>query len=286
LGRDPDKAELFEDALGALFNKIQPFTVRETKKTADIKLPDKELRSIAVDLEELQSEIYDRFRKEFAAIVVRDGIPQLDDADEVLKRLLRLVQVASNPRLVDDSYRGIPGKLPILVELIQEIAQQGEKAIVWTNFVGNVDWLARELSPFDPVRVHGKLSYEERDRSLKLFKTDPNCKILIATPASAKEGLTLTVANHAIFFDRSFSLDDYLQAQDRIHRISQEKTCVVTTLIAKGTVDEWLDLLLAAKQLAAQLGQGDITRQEYEAHASYAFGKMVRDVLGLKGNDN
>jgi len=47
-------------------------------------------------------------------------------------------------------------------------------------------------------------------------------------------------------------LDDYLQAQDRIHRISQTKTSYVTNLMAKGTVDEWVDELLAAKQLAAK----------------------------------
>jgi len=94
----------------------------------------------------------------------------------------------------------------------------------------------------------------------------------------------LTVANNAVFYDRSFSLDDYLQAQDRIHRISQTQPCVITNIRAENTVDEWVDVLLAAKQLAAKLGQGDITRLQYEAEVSYAFGDMVRDVLGLKEN--
>ena len=93
----------------------------------------------------------------------------------------------------------------------------------------------------------------------------------------------MTVANHAVFFDRSFSLDDYLQAQDRIHRISQTKPCTVTNLLAEHTVDEWVDVLLAAKQLAAKLSQGDITQKQYEAEASYAFGEMIRDVLGING---
>jgi SNF2 family DNA or RNA helicase len=279
---DENKARRFEAELAGLFQKIQPFSVRETKKTANIKLPDKELKNLIVELEARQSQIYDHFREEFASIIVRNGIPQLDNADEVLKRLLRLVQVASNPKLVDESYHGVPGKFPPLLDLVQEIASNGEKAIIWTNFIGNVDWLAKELYVFGPVRIHGKLSYDERNRSVKLFKEAESCKLLIATPASAKEGLTLTVANNAIFFDRSFSLDDYLQAQDRIHRISQEKPCTVWSMIARNTVDEWVDLLLAAKRLAAQLGQGDITREEYDAKVSYAFGEMVRDVLGLK----
>jgi SNF2 family DNA or RNA helicase len=206
----------------------------------------------------------------------------LDNAEEILKRLLRLVQVASNPRLVDDSYHAVPAKLPILTSLLEQIVDVGEKAIVWTSFTDNVDWLARQFDTFGAVRVHGKLSMPDRERSLQRFKTDGECRLLIATPGAAKEGLTLTVANHAIFYDRSFSLDDYLQAQDRIHRISQTKPCYVISLVASNTVDEWVDVLLAAKSLAAQLGQGDITKSQYKAEASYRYGEMIRDVLGLE----
>ena len=58
------------------------------------------------------------------------------------------------------------------------------------------------------------------------------------------------------FYDRGFSLDDYLQAQDRIHRISQKKTCYVHNIIIKDSIDEWVDLLLKAKQNAAELSTG------------------------------
>jgi SNF2 family DNA or RNA helicase len=284
LSRDARKAARFEESLGGLFQKIRGFSVRETKRTADIHLPEKNLRNVTAELEARQAEIYGRFRREFAAIVVKEGVPEYDEAEEVLKRLLRLVQVASNPKLVDDSYHNIPGKFPILLGLVEEITDRDEKTIVWTSFVENADWLARELRGFGTVRVHGRLSYEERSKSIQAFKDDDECRLLIATPASAKEGLTLTVANNAIFYDRSFSLDDYLQAQDRIHRISQKRDCTITNIVAKGTIDEWVETLLAAKHLAAQLGQGDITRELYNAQASYAFGQMVRDVLGLQGN--
>ena len=108
---------------------------------------------------------------------------------------------------------------------------------------------------------------------------DPSCRLLVATPGAAKEGLTLTVANHALFFDRTFSLDDYLQAQDRIHRISQTNECVVENLVAVGTIDEWVGELLSAKELAAALVQGDITRDEYRDQATYAFNQVLQEVL-------
>lgn len=286
LGQDKDRASAFADELEQLFQKIRPFSVRETKKTTDLNLPDKTIRNLECVLEPRQAEIYAQFRDELAAVVVREGRPILDDAEGMLKRLLRLVQVASNPMMVDQSYRFAPGKLPTLEALVHSAVDANEKILVWTSFTENADFLGRHLDAFGVGVVHGGLSMSKREEALHSFKTDPECRVLVATPGAAKEGLTLTVANHAVFFDRTFSLDDYLQAQDRIHRISQEKPCFVTNLVATDTVDTWVDALLAAKHLAAQLGQGDISRGDYDARADYAFGEMVRDVLRLNGGDD
>ena len=285
LARDRELVQVFEGRLAKVFDQIRPFSIRETKQGADIELPMKNYKTVTVELEARQSELYAQYKHEFSSILLRNGQPVLDDAEDSLKRLLRLVQVASNPRLIDDSYHGTPGKLEALYVLVDEIVGRGEKAIIWTSFTENVDWLAREFRLLGAVRIHGKLSYEQRTASIKAFKGDPDCKLLIATPASAKEGLTLTVANNAIFFDRGFSLDDYLQAQDRIHRISQSKDCTITILKAADTIDEWVDELLAAKALAAQLAQGDISVETYQRKAEYSFGNLIKDVLGFKQQD-
>jgi SNF2 family DNA or RNA helicase len=85
-----------------------------------------------------------------------------------------------------------------------------------------------------------------------------------------------------VFYDRSFSLDDYLQAQDRIHRISQTATCYVYNLLIKDSIDEWVDELLSAKHVAAKFGQGDIGKNQFKSEMSYAFSAMLADVLSLK----
>ena len=282
LERETKMAEAFADSVELVFDKIRTFTIRETKKTSGLKLPDKTIQNLECTLEPRQAELYEQFRMELAAIVVQEGKPVLDDAEVLLKRLLRLVQVASNPAMVDQSYRREPGKFGPLEMLVQDAVDCRDKIIVWTSFTENADALGRDLEKYGSCVVHGGRTIGEREEALAGFKNDPANRVLVATPGAAKEGLTLTVANHAVFYDRSFSLDDYLQAQDRIHRISQERACFVTNLVAEETVDEWVDALLSAKHLAAQLGQGDIDRSEYDARAEYTFGAMLRDVLGLE----
>jgi SNF2 family DNA or RNA helicase len=271
----------FEYDLAGLMERIRPFSVRETKRSSGLKLPSKEIVEIQVDLDGRQEELYEDYREELRSVVVRDGIPRVDNVESVVKRLLRLIQVASNPYLVDESYNGVPAKLPALEELLQRILGDGKtKAIVWSNFTANVDWLARELVGFAPAKVHGKLAILDRNKALTKFKTDPACKVLIATPGAAKEGLTLTVANHAVFFDRGLSLDDYLQAQDRIHRISQDRECYIYNIVARNTVDEWVNELLAAKELAANLVLEDIDASEYKQRANYGFVEALVRILG------
>jgi SNF2 family DNA or RNA helicase len=280
LWRDERRRRQFEDRLTGVFEKIRPFSVRETKATAGIELPEKRIENIAVALAPRQRNLYDQVAKSLRAEVVVDGELVEDDAEAILKRLLRLVQVASNPKLIDESYDEAPGKLAALERLLAQAADEGSKTIIWTSFIANVDWLAKRLSAYDPVRVHGGIDMDERNAAIARFKLDPKCRVLIATPGAAKEGLTLTVANHAVFYDRGFSLDDYLQAQDRIHRISQQQTCYVWNLIGEETVDEWVDALLGAKRLAAQLAQADLSRADYDRLATYDFGRLVREILG------
>ena len=277
-GADGRQAAL-ELHLERIFHSISGFTVRETKASAEINLPEKVVHTVVTEWEPRQLEMYRQVRESLRAIVIQDGKLIADESDVVLKRLLRLVQVTSNPSLIDASYQVEPGKLEVLLELVSSITRDGEKCIVWTSFIDNVEWLGRVLRRHNPQLVHGMLSTDEQTVAIRTFLDDPSAKIFIATPGSAKEGLTLTAANHVIFFDRLFSLDDYLQAQDRIHRISQDRVCHVHNLIMRDSVDEWVEALLHSKRIAAQLAQGDIDRETFQKEMSYEFGDILRAIL-------
>ena len=272
----------FAKALANIYARIKPFSVRETKASCGIALPSKVVQNVVVDFEAAQKRLYDEIRNKLQVEVVKDSKLVSDNSEAILKRLLRLVQVASNPALVDESYRGVPAKLPKLRELINNTLADGSKVIVWTSFTENVDWLTRELMSLGAAKVHGKLAISDRNSAIEKFKNEKECRVLVATPGAAKEGLTLTVANTAIFYDRSFSLDDYLQAQDRIHRISQTSECYIYNLIVKDSIDEWVNELISAKHVSAKLGQGDIDESQFGEEMSYAFSAMLANVLNVE----
>ena len=242
--------------------------------------PDKEYCNILVQFETDQHKKYEEIRKEMVTLIEKDQKIYIDDSSVSLKRLLRLVQVTSNPKLLDELYFGPSAKEIELDRLINNILDKGEKCIIWSIFIENIDYFHNKYRQKGSVKIHGKMNIEARIKSVEKFKHDPTVSILFATPQSAKEGLTLTVANHVIFYDRGFSLDDYLQAQDRIHRISQTKKCYIYNLMIKDSIDEWIDILLKAKELSAKLGQGDIDLEDYRNNIDYSYGEIIKGILG------
>lgn len=285
LSFDDSAKDEFEKEVGSIYSKISSFSVRETKKTCGICLPEKRYERIEASFEAKQQLIYEKILHELKIEVIKDGNRIIDDDTESLKRLLRLNQVASNPRLIDDSYSCESGKEIALDSIIKEIIERNEKCIVWSCYIDNIEQLSNKYRMYSPRKIHGRMAIEDRNRSVDFFKNDEKCRLLFATPQAAKEGLTLTVANNAVFYDRSFNLDDYLQAQDRIHRISQTKDCTIYNIVINESIDKWIDALLSAKQYAAFLAQGDMSISEYNGKADYSYGELIREIL-MEGNEN
>lgn len=281
LVHNKERRENFEDTVSHIYERISGFSVRETKKSGIVSLPSKKYMSYCVNFEDEQRRIYEQIRKEMIMTIHRGDISLFDESQDSLKRLLRLIQVASNPRLLDDRYNVESGKEEILDEIIKEIISRNEKVIVWSIFTENIDYFTQKYKIYNAVKITGKMNVMERGRSVDKFKFG-DAKILFATPQSAKEGLTLTVANNCIFYDRGFNLDDYLQAQDRIHRISQRKQCNIYNLIVSGSIDIWVDKLLKAKQSAAFLAQGDIDITQYQKEIDYSYGDMIKQILNIE----
>jgi SNF2 family DNA or RNA helicase len=229
------------------------------EKEGTVQLPSKTVTRVSVALTGEQLRMYEEMRNHLA-LWIRDlsGAEILARADNILTRLVRLAQLASNPALIDSRYQETPAKFAALDELLPDyLRDASDKVIVWTSFVGNIPALQERFAEFRPVSLHGAMDGKSRDTAVSAFKRDPDVRLLIANPAAAREGLTLTQARTAFYIDRTFNLVDFLQSQDRIHRLSQGKPCEILLLTAEGTIDEFIDFSISQKHRLARYTQRD-----------------------------
>ena len=155
------------------------------------------------------------------------------------------------------------GKLERLFDLVETIFENGESALVFTQYAKVGAWLRGELEkrfgrrfPF----LHGGLSASEREVQIRNFQTFKHSNLFILSLKAGGFGLNLTKATHVIHFDRWWNPAVENQATDRAHRIGQAKTVFVHLFISAGTLEEHVDEILERK---ARVADSVITEQEW-----------------------
>ena len=275
--RDQLSEEKKED-LESLRVKINNVSIRRLKSDV-LELPEKVYEDIFVKLQGKQLEIYDKLKNELVVEIEKiDGNKIIDESSNILKKLLRLTQISSNPKLIIPEFHEIPIKFLKLAEIVNIIINSNEKVIIWSSFNGNIRTLNKIYAKYGSLMIFGDIPIEERRKVVEKFQSKEENRVLIANPAAAKEGLTLTAANNAIYIDRNFNLVDYLQSQDSIQRISQTKNCRIIKIMAKDTIDEYIDEIIYKKQKIAQFLQGDISQLKEEKE--YLTKSELLNILG------
>lgn len=248
--------EKYEEELSLLKKDINSNSIRRTKDI--LELPEKIYINKYLNLSTIQQKIYNKAKKDLYIEIKKTNEKLIiNNIDNYLVKLLRLIQIASNPALIVEDYKETPAKFIIIDKLLRKIIKEN-KAIIWTSFRGNIRTLKKRYKEYGAVVIFGEIPISERDKIVDKFMEDEEVRVLIANPAAAKTGLTLTSANYAIYLDRNFKMDDYIQSQDRIHRIGQKRKCEIIKIIGRNTIDEYVDEILEKKYLIAQFALGDI----------------------------
>jgi SNF2 family DNA or RNA helicase len=155
--------------------------------------------------------------------------------------------------------------------MIADNARQGRKTLVWSNFIANLEELAkRVLAPYEPALIYGAIpsspketDFVTRESEISRFRHDERCKVLLANPAAMSEGISLHQECHdAIYLDRTFNAGQYLQSIDRIHRLGLKRDVEtrITFLLTSGTIDEAIDrrVRLKADRLSQMLSDPNL----------------------------
>lgn len=284
---------------------IKPIYVRTTK--SELKLP--EIRPVIkkISLRPAQFELYELLRSETARqskknVTLRDRM-RLRKAGQ---SALRMLQVVTNPALLarvqfehpellsEALSEGDSPKLEYACLRARQLAFGGKKSIIWSSFVDNVELVSNRLVDLGAEFIHGGVEAGDeneegtREQKIKRFHEDDNCYVLVANPAACGEGISLhTVCHHAIYLDRNYNAAQFLQSQDRIHRLGlqPEDITYVEILVAPNTVDESVHRRLTLKMdnMARVLGDHSLNI-EPEVVDLDADGFDIRDFKDFLGH--
>lgn len=223
-------------------------------KTEVLDLPEKIRKIEYVDMTPKQNQIY----KEVYNGVMSD-LQKIKFSNNPLSMMIRLRQATGWTGIISNTVQE-SAKMDRMVELVQEIVEGEQKAIIFSNWESMTEVAKEKLKAYNPAYITGATKADERMKEVDRFQTDDKCRVIIGTIGAMGTGLTLTVAQNVIFLDSPWNMALKAQAEDRAHRIGTKGTVNIITLVCKNTIDERIEELVEKKgQIADALVDGKIS---------------------------
>lgn len=235
--------------------KTAPLVMRRTKENILKELPDKTETTLMLAFEEKQERIYRDI-----AIAYNEKINEVvnlkGDANsrlQVLLAILRLRQACSYPQALPDiNYNETPPKIKALFGQLEQVAEEGHKALVFTNFRSTLEAIETGLHDrgLKCFTISGSTSKAKREKVLKEFESCKEAAVLGMTLKTGGVGLNLTCANYVFHIEPWWNPAAEAQATDRAHRMGQKQKVQVYRYIMKDSIEEKIELLKGRKNMA------------------------------------
>jgi len=254
------------ESLHTLRSLVRPFILRRLKTDKEIiqDLPEKQEMTVFCSLAAGQAALYQK--------VVEESIANLESAEGIQRRgmilalLVKLKQLCNHPALVNAEAKPKElsinsqesGKLQRLVEMLEEVVAEGDRALVFTQFA---EW-GKLLKPHleqhlgrEVLFLYGGIKQQQREEMIDRFQHDPQGPpIMILSLKAGGTGLNLTRATHVFHYDRWWNPAVENQATDRVFRIGQTRNVQVHKFVCTGTLEEKIhDMIESKKALAEQV---------------------------------
>ncbi len=239
------------EALGWLARALKPVILRRTKEQVLADLPAKSEQVLHCPLPAAQRKAYEEVREHYRASVLA-RVAQVGMAQSklhVLEALLRLRQAACHPGLLDPARQGEPcGKLEILLPMLQEVAETGHKALVFSQFTSFLALLRPLLDAAGLGHVYLDGKTRKRAEVIRRFQEDPAQHLFLISLKAGGTGLNLTAADYVFLLDPWWNPAVEAQAVDRAHRIGQARKVMVYRLIGEDTIEAKVQQLQEQKR--------------------------------------
>ncbi len=236
--------------LARLRRRIRPLLLRRTKDQVAPELPERQEQVLRVTLDARHRRIYDtHLQRERSRLL---GL--LDSFDEnrvaVFRALTTLRRMALDASLVDPEYEGVPSaKLSLLAEQLAEVAAEGHRALVFSQFTSFLAKAAEVCAELGIPYVYLDGSTRRRAEVIDRFK-DGTAPVFLISLKAGGFGLNLTEADYVYLLDPWWNPATEAQAIDRTHRIGQTRNVMVFRMVSENTIEE---KVMALKERKARL---------------------------------
>lgn len=226
-----------------LKDELDNCSLRRTKDSIKMQLPPKNIVNEYVDLNDEHRKFYDD---------IKDGVREVADKIELktsslLALVTRLRQASILPSLLTTK-KIEPSKITRCCDLVEQMISQGDKVVIMSTFKEPVYLLAELLKEYKPLLCVGDQKEAEVSKNIDEFQNDDEHKVFIGTYSKASTGITLNRATYMICLDECWTAAQNIQAQDRIHRVTNTKPVFIYNLIANDTIDEHVHELAQLKK--------------------------------------
>ena len=223
---------------------LEPVMLRRTKEEVLKELPSKVHHRHLVELKGQQAKIYKQMEKE-AIAELTEG--EAVAAPVVIAQITRMRQIAISPQLLDHGIEQ-SAKFDALMDIIEENYRH-RKIVVFSQFRKAIELFVSKLKEkgIGYAAVTGEVKQKDRAEATRKLQEDDSTRVMLATIEAGGLGLTWTAADMAVFLDRHWTPGINTQAEDRLHRMGQEKSVDIINLVAKNTVEQHIENLLATK---------------------------------------
>jgi hypothetical protein len=253
--------------------RLRPLLLRRLKKHVAKDLPDRIEERLDCPLGDEQRKLYlaelRRSRDQVMKVVEQQGINK--SKMHVLAALTRLRQICCHPSLVGSDTAS--GKTETLFELLDPLIADGQKVLVFSQFVRMLELLEKECQARQ-ITTHVLTGQtKDRQRVVGEFQADTKPGVFLLSLRAAGTGLNLTNASYVVLYDPWWNPAVEAQAIDRSHRIGQTQTVNAYRLIAPGTVEEkiWELQQSKAQTIADVLGEEGFARSLTATDLDYLF---------------
>ncbi len=237
-----------------LSSRVRPFLIRRTKSQVARDLPDRIEEDLYCEIEGEQKKLYDAERKRAQQMLLKMKTQkQLNELRfNFLTSLLRLRQICCHPALVRDSSKARAAKMNALVELLEPIIEEGNKVLIFSQFVELLELVEREMSArgWKHWMLTGKT--EDRGSLVEAFQKHEGPGVFLISLKAGGAGLNLMAASYVVLFDPWWNPAVENQAIDRTHRIGQSRNVIAYRLLIKNSIEEKIRSLQKQKKALAE----------------------------------